>query len=376
MRALPAGREHAGAALLVGIGGGLFATHVFHVVSEDENVATFLLGIVAPMLLAAGVVAGAVWLWRLGVDGESTLRVGGWSAIGAGLLAAAGVLVILYQQQHGVVMEEQVFVVVDAASAGSLLGFIVGVYDIRQRKAEARSTRLTRQLTVLNRVLRHDIRTNANVIQGNASLLTEESVDTEERAETIRRQATDLVKLGKQARSIEQILTTEEADREPQDLTAAVETSCERVRRDNPSAEIDVSLPSTLSVLAHHLIDSALANVIENAVEHSNKETPQVRVESRSVSRNGIDYIELRVADNGPGIAKSEIEVLKRGYETDLEHTSGLGLWLVSWIVASSGGEVRFEENDPEGSVVCLRLPRPEDDAHSATESQTAAPAL
>ncbi|MDB9299848.1 ATP-binding protein [Halorubrum ezzemoulense] len=376
MEVPPTVREHAGVPLLVGIGGGLFATHVWHAVGEEESAATFLLGIVAPMLFAAGVVGGGVWLWRRDTDGEYALRVGSWSAVGAAVLAVGGVLVILYQQQYGVVMDEQAFVVVNAASGGALLGFIVGVYDIRQRRAEERATRLTRQLTVLNRVLRHDIRTNANVIQGNASLLTEESVDTDEKADTIRQQATDLVKLGKQARSVEQILTTEEVDRESQELTPTVEACCERVRRDNPSAEIDVSLPPTVLVVAHRLIDSALANVIENAVEHNDKETPRVRVETEPVSRNGTDYVELRVADNGPGIAESEIEVLKRGYETDLEHTSGLGFWLVSWIVARSGGEVRFEENDPEGSVVCLRLARADGGARSVGGSDTAAPAV
>ena len=44
--------------------------------------------------------------------------------------------------------------------------------------------------------------------------------------------------------------------------------------------------------------------------------------------------------------------------ETPLQHGSGLGFWLVHWIVTASGGELRFEENDPRGSVVTLCLER------------------
>jgi K+-sensing histidine kinase KdpD len=60
--------------------------------------------------------------------------------------------------------------------------------------------------------------------------------------------------------------------------------------------------------------------------------------------------------------------VLQRGRETSLEHASGLGLWLVHWIVTESGGSVSFEEREPRGSVVELTLPRtepvePDDDA-------------
>jgi signal transduction histidine kinase len=362
-------KQRAGAASIVAIGGSLLLTHVWHAVGEDESLSTFLLGILLPMLLAGGVVTGGVWLWRSGLDGEHTLRAGAWTAVGTASLAVAAVLVILYQQQYGVVMDEQAFVVVNGSSGGALLGFVVGVYDVRRRRMEARAEQLSQQMTVLNRVLRHDIRTNANVIQGNASRLTSESVDTAETADKIERQAADLVELGEQARDVEQVLIDESADREERDLSSLVETCCEQVRRDYPTATVDVSLPPTLPVVAHHLLDSAVANVVENAVEHNDKETPRATVESASVSRDGTDYVELRVADNGPGIAEDEVEVLERGYETDLEHTSGLGLWLVRWIVASSGGEVRFEENEPEGSVVCLRLRRAEDRASVAAES-------
>jgi signal transduction histidine kinase len=69
------------------------------------------------------------------------------------------------------------------------------------------------------------------------------------------------------------------------------------------------------------------------------------------------DAVEIVVADDDPGIPEEEIEILERGEETGLEHTSGLGLWLVHWIVTESGGSVAFESSDTGGSVVRLRLP-------------------
>jgi signal transduction histidine kinase len=142
------------------------------------------------------------------------------------------------------------------------------------------------------------------------------------------------------------------------DITSVVEACCESIRSDYPGAVIGSTLDSAQHVVAHQSVESAVMNVVENAVEHNDKQTPYVTVESRVVSDGGTEYVELRIADDGPGIAADEIEVLERGYETDLEHTSGLGLWLVSWIVGSAGGEVRFEANEPDGSVVCLRMKR------------------
>jgi sensor histidine kinase regulating citrate/malate metabolism len=44
------------------------------------------------------------------------------------------------------------------------------------------------------------------------------------------------------------------------------------------------------------------------------------------------------------------------GTETQLEHGQGIGLWFVSWTVTQLGGEIQFQENDPEGSLVTVRL--------------------
>jgi signal transduction histidine kinase len=64
----------------------------------------------------------------------------------------------------------------------------------------------------------------------------------------------------------------------------------------------------------------------------------------------------VSVADDGPGIPDHERAVLTDGEETALEHGSGLGLWLVHWVVERSGGRLSFAENDPRGSVVRMDL--------------------
>jgi signal transduction histidine kinase len=351
-------RKYGGVSLLAGIGAGLFLVHVWHALGEEETIQKFLLGIIIPMVLAGSVFVGGLRLWQQGVADEYMLRVGAWCALGAAVLALAGVFVILYQQRYDIVMAEQLFVVTNGASGGALVGFVTGVYDIRQRRAQDRANQLTRQLTVLNRVLRHDIRNSANIIQGNADLLTQETVDAAAKADTIKQQAIDMVELGDQAKDIEQLLLDGGATRERVDIVPLAQKYCRQIQRDYPSAEIDLSLPPALPVVTHRLIGSALMNVIENAVEHNDKRTPCVTVESTVVSRGGTEYVELQIADNGPGMADSEIDVLSRGYETDLEHTSGLGLWLVNWVVTNVDGEVQFEDNEPEGSIVRIRLKR------------------
>lgn len=149
-----------------------------------------------------------------------------------------------------------------------------------------------------------------------------------------------------------------DADREPTELASLVEAICGRLRQEYPASEITVSIPGEQSVSAHPLLGSAITNVVENAIEHNDKPTPRVEIEVETLPRTGA--VEIRIADDGPGIPSDEVAAIERGYETDLSHTQGLGLWIVSWVVSESGGTVRFEGNDPEGTLVRLRLDQPQ----------------
>jgi signal transduction histidine kinase len=95
----------------------------------------------------------------------------------------------------------------------------------------------------------------------------------------------------------------------------------------------------------------AVEELVENAVVHSDDPDPTVRV---SVSP-GEACTDLVVADDGPGIPPTERRTIEGDVESALEHASGLGLWLVSWIVDSSGGEVDCEVSE-SGTVVRVRL--------------------
>jgi signal transduction histidine kinase len=364
-----ASKRRVGLFLVFAVGSGFLAMHVRHALGPNESVETFLLGILLPMGLAVGVLAGGGWLYRREVGGEYALRVGAWCVIGAVVLAAAAVMTVLYEQAEGVIMSDRLFVVVNGATAGAAVGFVTGVYNSRQRAAQLEADRLSRRLTVLNRALRHDIRNNANVIRGNAELLADGRGEGIERACTIREQAADLVELGERARKIERVLYDDDVDVEVVDVVSVVEACCERCRRDHPAAEIDLSLPERRPIVAHPLVESALRNVIENAIVHNDERTPRVEITSDTVCHDGTEAVELRIADNGPGIPEDERVALERGYETNLEHTTGLGLWLVNWIVAGSGGDVRFEANEPGGSVVRLRFERPDADRPIEDES-------
>jgi signal transduction histidine kinase len=62
------------------------------------------------------------------------------------------------------------------------------------------------------------------------------------------------------------------------------------------------------------------------------------------------------VADDGPGIPEQELAAIRKGTELPLEHGSGLGLWMVHWIVTRHDGTIDIAVSET-GTTVSITLP-------------------
>ena len=229
------------------------------------------------------------------------------------------------------------------------LGRLVTLRDVTERR------RRERRIAVLNQVLRHDLNNDVAVIEGYARLLREEP-GNEEYVTVIAERAAEMADLVGTIRDVERALEAEAPIRSTVDIVRVVDERVEAARRAHPRAVVDTDLPTSESVLATDVVSSAVDNLIENAVEHNDSETPHVRVSVDRVVEDGRPYVEVRVADDGPGIPDPDRAVLVGAEGARLEDASGLGLWLVNWIVSESGGEIRYEPNEPRGCVVVVRL--------------------
>jgi len=109
--------------------------------------------------------------------------------------------------------------------------------------------------------------------------------------------------------------------------------------------------------MADSFLNHVLNNVLINAVEHNDKEEPRVEI---TVEEDD-EAVTVRVADNGPGIPDEEKEtVFDQGATGRSSGGVGFGLYYVKAMVAEYGGEVRIEDNTPEGTVFVMELPKAE----------------
>jgi len=102
----------------------------------------------------------------------------------------------------------------------------------------------------------------------------------------------------------------------------------------------------------------ALHNLIKNALEAiGDSKKPQIAVTTRVVREDDQDWVELAVADNGPGLPTDFGERWFEPYTTSKVKGTGLGLAVVKKIAEEHGGNIRATNRAQGGAEFVLRLP-------------------
>jgi PAS domain S-box-containing protein len=241
---------------------------------------------------------------------------------------------------------------------GSVEKFVAVAQDITERKQyEQRLKEQRDNLQLLNQVVRHDIRNDLQVIQTYGEVL-EESVDEAglEHLRTLQESADSAIELTNTARELAEVMLQTEADTDSVALGDILAEEIQACRESYPEATVEVDGPlPDVDVVGNESLGSVFGNLLTNAVVHNDKVTPQVTV---SVDAASTDDVDIRIADNGPGVPDGQKETIFGKGEKGLESEgTGIGLYLVRSLVTSYGGDVRVEDNDPDGAVFVVELP-------------------
>lgn len=238
--------------------------------------------------------------------------------------------------------------IVECGEVVRIVGFSRDVTDRSRRE---------RQLTVVDNLLRHNLRNDLTTILGQAELIADDAdVDPAERAAVVRRVGEDLLRKTEKQRETIQLFRSPSQPR-PVDVEAAVESAVTDVADRYPDAVIEPRLADGLVASALTETEVALAELIENAVKHAERNAPRVRITGRARE----DEVVIEIDDDCPPLPELEYRVLAGEWKMDnLNHSTGLGLWLVYWIVDLSDGRIEFTTNDETGNTISLLLPRAE----------------
>lgn len=116
-------------------------------------------------------------------------------------------------------------------------------------------------------------------------------------------------------------------------------------------------LPDTLSVYTDKLLlQSVLHNLLQNAVNYSDRDQPVITI----IARESGPSVELMISDNGTGIPESvRPRIFEMFYRGHLDSSGpGLGLFIVKNALEKMNGTIRFECPEGKGTTFYVTLPK------------------
>jgi two-component system sensor histidine kinase SenX3 len=285
--------------------------------------------------------------------------IAGHIALGIGLISILLVLYIGYfllNWRHGILLVLGIMLVL-TISCGILLNTIFLVREIRRNE----------QHDAFINAVTHELKTPVASIRLYLETLQTRPVDEAKRKEFSQIMLDDSDRL---LSTIEQVLRTGRVGSTAHslnptriDLDEVVRASVDRVRALHrvPVEGLRYQPCGAVAVFGDlDEIRAAVTNLIDNAVKYS---AAQVNVTVETAILDG-RFVILRVIDQGPGIAKSELNrVFRRFYRVPGPLASrikgtGLGLYIVRSVAKRHGGRVWAESEGPgHGSTFALQLP-------------------
>jgi signal transduction histidine kinase len=216
-------------------------------------------------------------------------------------------------------------------------------------------------LDLLNQIVRHDIRNDLQLVNAYADLLTDHvDGDGEPYLAKIQQAADNAVDLTGTARDLAETMLQTDTDLEPVRLEHPLVGEIENLRSTYDRVEVTVDgSVSDVSVLADDMLASVFRNVLANAVQHNDADTPQVSVSvsTSATPDDGADRVVVRVADNGPGVPDGQKETIFGKGEKGLDSRgTGIGLYLVHTLIQRYGGDVWVTDGETGGAVFGIEL--------------------
>ena len=144
------------------------------------------------------------------------------------------------------------------------------------------------------------------------------------------------------------------------DLDKLVHEIVELYRAQESGVEIVLTTDPTMPWVEADVgrVRQMLHNLIRNAIEAlDGKSGGRIDVHVSGAEIDGVEIIQIKVEDNGPGFSMGSVDQVFDPYVTTKPKGTGLGLAIVKKLVEEHVGSIRAENRKDGGAMISIRLP-------------------
>jgi two-component system sensor histidine kinase KdpD len=255
------------------------------------------------------------------------------------------------------------------ALLAAVVGGVATAVDRLRLQDEVRETRVVaaigQQRAGFLSAVSHNLRTPLTAVKAAApTLLSSWSrIEPEERRELIETIADEAERLERLVRNTLELSRIRagalDVTLEAVDIADLVQHAVRRLRPIARAHRVRLDIPDDLPAvwLDVTMLEQILLNLLENALRFAPPGS-EIIVGARVAG----DFIELRVADHGPGVpAEARERIFEEFQSVDMRPDragTGLGLAIVRALVTAHGGTVRYEETEGGGATFVCSFPR------------------
>jgi PAS domain S-box-containing protein len=225
---------------------------------------------------------------------------------------------------------------------GEYLGASVQTRDVSVRvNAEEKVQAYNHMLTLINKVLRHDISNNIAIAMLSLDAVEHDSPELMERARKSLQRSRELIVRMKEYEAA---------------LSGNIAPSFERLEdmiRDIASSypQAGLSISGSSDILVVNSLYSVIENIIRNAIVHGGADHIEVTLDETP------ECSIIEISDNGAGMSKLALEhAFEEGFSYGKNKGTGIGLYLVRNLMDTIGGTIVLQNRYPHGVTAIIKI--------------------
>ncbi len=134
---------------------------------------------------------------------------------------------------------------------------------------------------------------------------------------------------------------------------------CENIIELYVTSKIKITLNARDKKMMLYADENKIRQIVINLIENSKDALIDIKNPKINISlKDEKKWIILSVSDNGIGIPQEIMGRIFEPYVTSKLTGTGLGLAIVKKIIDEHSGIINFKKNNPNGTIVCIKLPK------------------